>query len=200
MWRWAVVFAIFVALHMGWTQAAWSQDVGTPACRDAQLAVQSETGDQTDPPFTNHGQYVSAAAHAANLPLDSGAITEACHECIVSQFAQSIPVADQQACGPDVPTTLCAMSGGQGWENEVYSGGEGDIFTSEETPSAADCCQLCLNTVDTVDGPCLQWVFISSAITCVLNFNPANQCMGDLRPVNEVIPVADAGGTIRCQQ
>jgi hypothetical protein len=122
---------------MGWMLPAWAQatfvfpseDVGTPACRDAQLAVQGAVGDETNPPYKNHGKYVSTAAHAANVPLNAAEITEACHECIVSQFAQSIPVASQEKCGPD----LCDASGAPGWENVIRPGGNA-ASTSDTTP------------------------------------------------------------------
>jgi len=98
---WSVIFGVLVGLHMAWAHPGWAQgDVGTLACSEVQLAVQSEVGNETNPPYRNHGAYVSAVANAANPAFEAGEITEACHECIVSQFAQSIPIGDQETCGP----------------------------------------------------------------------------------------------------
>jgi hypothetical protein len=173
MWRWIVVFGIFVGLLMGWMQPAGAQqsfgptvtagDVGTHACRVAQLAVQGAVGNQTSPQYKNHGQYVSTAAQDANVPLAAGEITEACHSCIVSQFAQSIPVANQAKCGPD----LCDAPGEAGWQNVVRPGGN-TAFTSDATPQA--CCLSCA-----ADPNCAQWAVVGS--TCEHNV-PPNQCVG----------------------
>src|SRR5262249_22281404 len=71
-----------------------------------QLAVQGEVGNETNPPYQNHGAYVSAAAHAANPAFEAGEITEACQGCIVSQFSPSIPIRAQENSGP-----TCTFSG-----------------------------------------------------------------------------------------
>jgi hypothetical protein len=133
-------------------------------------------GDETNPPYRNHGQYVKAAAHAANPALEAGEITEACHSCIVSQFARSIPIVNQENCGPD----LCDESGGPGWENMIRPGGN-VASTSDTTPQ--DCCKSCA-----ADLNCAQWAF--SGNQCQHNV-PPNQC------VNPVIPFNN-GGMIRC--
>ena len=119
MWQWRIVFGVLVGLYLAFTPPGWAQgvvgstvtpgDEGTEACREVQLAVQSEVGEETNPPYRNHGQYVRAAAHAANPALEAGEITEACHSCIVSQFAKSIPIANQEACGPDPEPELCDL-------------------------------------------------------------------------------------------
>jgi len=156
----------------------YSGRCGHPRCREAQLAVQGAVGNQTNPPYKNHGQYVSAAAQDANVPLAAGEITEACHECIVSQFAQSIPVANQAKCGPD----LCEAPGGPGWQNVIKPGGSGAV-TSDATPQA--CCLSCV-----ADPNCTQWAFFSGSGACQHNV-PPNQCVGS--------PIAFTnGGMIRC--
>ena len=78
------------------------------ACRQAQLAVQSQVGDVTS--YANHGQLMKAVAAAANVFLESGEIDAECHSCIVSQYARRIPVADMEACGPDSPNPECQGS------------------------------------------------------------------------------------------
>jgi hypothetical protein len=75
------------------------------ACREAQLSVQATVGDPAN--YKNHGAWVSAAAHAANVFLEAGLIDEECHSCIVSQFGQRIPIAEQTPCGPDAPNPEC---------------------------------------------------------------------------------------------
>jgi hypothetical protein len=91
----------------------WAQgDVGSAECREVQEEVQQAVGNETNPPYRNHGQYVRAAAQAANPALEAGEITEACHACIVRQFAESVPIADQEACGPDVPVCDFGGTGG----------------------------------------------------------------------------------------
>ena len=186
MRRWSVVFGILLGLHMAWTQPGWAQggfvptltpgDVGTQACREVQLAVQGEVGNETNPPYKNHGQYVRAATNAANPALQAGEITEACHSCIVSQFARSIPIGDQESCGPD----LCEVSGGPGWENMVHPGG-GVVNLGNITPQA--CCQACVANPD-----CAQWsIFLGS---CQLNVPPT----GCANPIT----ATPNGGIIRC--
>jgi hypothetical protein len=98
---WTAVFGVLGCLFLAWTPPGWAQgafmptltpgDVGTPACRDVQLAVQGTVGNETKPPYNNHKKYVRAATQAANPALAAGEITEACHSCIVSPFAQSTP-------------------------------------------------------------------------------------------------------------
>jgi len=176
---WTVVFGILVCLQMAWTQPGWAQgDVGSEVCRDVQLQVQQAVGNETDPPYKNHGAYVKAAAHAANPALESGEITEACHECIVSQFAQSIPIINQNPCG----VGLCGVPGGPGWQNEVHAGG-GVALTGATT--AQDCCRDCVANPD-----CTQWAFFLGS-PCELNVPPDNACTGPL------VSVIDSG-RIRC--
>jgi hypothetical protein len=183
MRRQSVVFGVLVALHMAWTPTSWAQgefathlgDVDTLACFEAQQAVQDEVGDEANPPYRNHGQYVSAATHAANVALTAGEITRACHGCIVSQFARSIPIANQESCGPG----LCEVSGGPGWENVIRPGGNG-VFTSDVTPQA--CCQSCA-----ADASCAQWAFSNDSC----QHNVGVTCVGSLTPFSE-------GGIIMC--
>lgn len=166
---WTVVFGITVCLQMAWAQPGWAQgDVGSQVCREVQLEVQGVVGNETKPPYKNHGQYVKAAAHAANPALEADEITEACHECIVSQFAQSIPTGDQSSCGSD----LCQVSGGPGWGNVVRPGG-GVTVTDATTPQA--CCSACVANPD-----CAQWAFGNNG-PCQLNVGTV--CVGALTSV-----------------
>jgi hypothetical protein len=186
MWRWSIVFGVLVGLLLAGLQPGWAQgvfgstippgDEGTQACREVQLAVQGKVGDETNPPYKNHGQYVQAAAHEANPALKAGEITEGCHSCIVSQFARSIPIANQESCGPD----LCEVSGGPGWQNVIISGFGTSVTTSDTTPQA--CCQACV-----VNLACAQWAL--SAGVCFHNVGVV--CAGS------PIPFPD-GGMIRC--
>ena len=165
MRRWSVVCGVLFGLHVASLQPAWAQapipgDVGTIECAQAQLAIQTLIGNETTPPYKNHGQYVKAAADAANTALQSGQITGACHGCIVSQFARSIPIAEQTACGP----VQCAAPGAPGWGNMVKTGGNATQVTAA---NAQACCLACVNNPD-----CAQWAFLSGS-TCSLNVPPS---------------------------
>jgi hypothetical protein len=185
MQLWIRVFGIAFALQMVWTPTGWAQesapapgDVGTLACREAQIDVQSAVGNQTQPRYKNHGQYVSAASHAANVPLKAGEITKACHSCIVSGFAGSTNVGSQNSCGP----ALCAFSGSPGWTNLVRAGGNG-AFTSDTT--AQGCCLACVANLN-----CAQWAFLG------------NSCQHNVAPNTCVASTPSAlveSGNIRCQ-
>jgi len=84
-------------------------DVGGSSCGAVQQSVQLAFPDPTK--FSNHGGYVSAAARSVSAAQAANLITSACSGCIVSQFAQSIPVSQQQSCGSIVsPTDLCSNS------------------------------------------------------------------------------------------
>ena len=117
MRRWSVVFGVLVGLYLAWTPPSWAQsgfdstqtpgDVGTEACREAQLAVQEEVGDRINPPYKNIGQYLIAAVRAVKPALKAGEITGACSFCIVLQFAKSSRIANQKPCGPDPEPELC---------------------------------------------------------------------------------------------
>jgi hypothetical protein len=173
MRRWSVLFGVLVGLQMMWVQLGWTDQVfvptavpgdeGTQACRDVQLAVQGAVGTETNPPYKNHGQYVSAASHAANPALQAGEITEACHSCIVRQFADSTPIENQESCGPD----LCDFPGAPGWQNMVKVGGNGAFIPSATTAQA--CCQACVDDLN-----CAQWAFIGD--NCSHNV-PPSQCV-----------------------
>ena len=92
--------SVFVGVLVTLATLVWAQgDAGSQECLDVQHAVQATVGDETNPPYRNHGQYVREATHATNPALESGQITEECHSCIVNQFSHSIPIADQEACG-----------------------------------------------------------------------------------------------------
>jgi hypothetical protein len=171
MWLWTVVVGVLVGLHMAWTPPGWAQggfvptlvpgDVGTRACREVQLAVQGEVGNETNPPYQTHPQYVGAAVLAAK-PALAGEITGACYLCIVLPFGKSIPINAQKSCGPD----LCEVSGGPGWGNMVRPGGNGAFIASATTPQA--CCLAC-----DANPQCAQWAFTTS---CQHNV-PPNQCV-----------------------
>ena len=182
MWRWTVVLGVLVSLYMAWTPPGWAQgsfvprDVGTETCRDVQLAVQGQVGNETNPPYPFHAQYVAAAVLAAKPALAAGEITGACYACIILPFAESIPINAQKPCGPG----QCDAPGSAGWQNMVKPGGNG-AFNSAATPQA--CCQACVANLN-----CAQWAFTGS---CQHNV-PPNQCVS---PVFIAFPNS---GHIRC--
>jgi len=69
----------------------------SPECRRVQLAAQAAV--QAGGPFKNHGQMVSTVARVVGAAVEAGRIDEDCASCIVQQFAQSVPVANQAPCG-----------------------------------------------------------------------------------------------------
>ena len=79
---------------------AWSQDVGRVECGMAQQKAQGAV--MAGEPYKKYGQMVKTAAQSINEYLYKGVISKKCHSCIVSQFAQGIPVAEQESCGPAV--------------------------------------------------------------------------------------------------
>ena len=182
MRQWSIVVGVLVSLYIAWMPPIWAQDEGTQVCREVQLAVQGEVGDETNPPYRNHGQYVSAAAHAANPALEAGEITEACHACIVSQFAESIPITNQEPCGPDPEPELCEVSGGPGWQNLVIQ--NVGYLNAQTGTSPQECCQECLNRFD-----CVAWWWLPG---CFLN-SEASSCS------NPTVDIGNDAGIIGCQ-
>ena len=79
-----------------WAQAA---DVGTKICRDVQLLAQDAV--EAGAPYRNHGALVATAARTQAVFLQTGSITEACSACIMSPFAQRIPITEQEPCGSE---------------------------------------------------------------------------------------------------
>ncbi len=68
-------------------------------CTTLQTALQLKMGDEDPSRYRNHGKYVSPVARATSRALKRGEITPECQGCIVRQFARSIPIAEQTACG-----------------------------------------------------------------------------------------------------
>ena len=110
-------------------------DVGSAECRLVQLDAQDAVA--AGMPYNNHGQMVRTAANNQSPALEAGYITEECSSCIMNQFARSIPIAEQEACGalyaecadPGVCGTyvkgICGTGtcGDQATCFEVYEGG-----------------------------------------------------------------------------
>ena len=91
------------------TTSTSAGDVGSSSCGAVQKAVQLAFPDPTK--FKNHGAYVSSVARSVSAAQDANLITDGCSGCIVSQFAQSISVPEQQLCGSIIPPTiLCSNS------------------------------------------------------------------------------------------
>src|SRR5215469_141976 len=94
----------------------WAQTPGSPggpgssACGAVQKVVQLAFPDSIK--YSNHGQFVSSVAHSVGAAENANLITGTCSDCIVSQFAQSISVSDQQPCGVIVPPAQsCTQTG-----------------------------------------------------------------------------------------
>jgi hypothetical protein len=73
-------------------------DVGSPECRQVQLAAQSAVA--AGAPYRTKGGAVKAASRVVDPALRSGAITAECSSCIMNQFARGISIAQQRTCGP----------------------------------------------------------------------------------------------------
>ena len=91
----------------------WAQTSGLPgdvwssSCGAVQQAVQLAFPDPTQ--YRHHGAYVSSVARSVSAAQNANLITNACSGCIVSQFAQSVPVGEQTACGLVVqPSQSCS--------------------------------------------------------------------------------------------
>lgn len=80
-------------------QAQVAGEAGTFECRAVQVDAQAAVAGGE--PYRNHGQLVRTAANTVSAALEQSSITEACSSCIVSQFAQRLPVDLQEPCGPD---------------------------------------------------------------------------------------------------
>jgi len=76
-------------------------DVGSRECRVVQLEGQDAV--TAGGPYKNHGQMVRTAANVVSPYEEAMDITEECASCIMNQFARSIPIDEQEACGPDAP-------------------------------------------------------------------------------------------------
>jgi hypothetical protein len=98
-----VVFSL--AAVTAYAQTPIPGDVGTYQCRQVQIAAQQAV---LDGKYKNHGQMVSTAAKVVdNAAWVQEIITCECASCIMHQFAQSIPIAEQEPCGPDSPNPEC---------------------------------------------------------------------------------------------
>jgi hypothetical protein len=85
-----------------------SDDIGTTTCGGVQKTIQLAFRDPSA--FQHHTAYVRAVAQSVAAAGDL--ITEDCSECIVEQFAKSVPISQQQPCGPVVmPTQFCWQTG-----------------------------------------------------------------------------------------
>jgi hypothetical protein len=82
-------------------------DAGTSTCGAVQKTIQLTFPDPSV--FPDHRTFVRAVAHGVAAAGDL--ITEDCSECIVEQFAEGIPILQQQSCGPVVlPTQSCEQA------------------------------------------------------------------------------------------
>jgi hypothetical protein len=87
-------------------------------CRAAQRDVQTAVG--LGGPYKNHGQLVQKAASLVTSAEEAQRITSDCGECIITQFAKSVPIDQQEPCGPDpdpcggCPDGSCVFCSG-GW-------------------------------------------------------------------------------------
>jgi len=73
-------------------------DLGSFDCASAQANIQNLVGDEPTG-VRNHGTFMRQVAKLAGAAVASGQITNDCADCIVGQFAQRMPVAQQTDCG-----------------------------------------------------------------------------------------------------
>jgi hypothetical protein len=79
--------------------AAEPGDVGSAECAALQRSIQDDVGDETPEVYPTHGGYVRKAAGLARQAVEDQVITAECATCIVSQFARSVPIDEQEPCG-----------------------------------------------------------------------------------------------------
>jgi hypothetical protein len=100
---------LFAICLISFVFIANGQAPGTSACGAMQRIVQTSVGDENPTKYKNHGAYVSAVDKLVSQGVSAGLITKECSECIVSQFAQGIPIANQRPCGTVTqPTQACS--------------------------------------------------------------------------------------------
>ena len=95
-------------------------DIGTSKCRELQLLIQDTIKNTLDMEgdYKNHGQLMKAVVHLVKSAKKEKQITGKCAACIFIQFALSIPIDYQDACGPDMETSntmetvACCLAGG----------------------------------------------------------------------------------------
>lgn len=95
-------------------------EIWTAECRGFQLLIQDTIKNtlETEGDYKNHGQLVKAVVHLLKSAKKEKQITGNCAACILVQFALSIPIDDQDACGPDmdtsktIETVACCLAGG----------------------------------------------------------------------------------------
>ncbi len=75
------------------------ESIDAIACATLQAELQLQMGDEDPLVYRNHGRYVSPVARATGKAVKRAEITQECQGCIVSQFARSIPIAEQYVCG-----------------------------------------------------------------------------------------------------
>jgi hypothetical protein len=119
-----IVRLLLVASCLALAGPVWAQDgepvpgdIGTKECRDAQLLVQSIIL-SAEP--RNHGAVMSTVANLLAPMVDEGGITDACRQSIHVQFAQKVPIEEQEASGLD---RIC---------------GDGEIDPGEECDEGGD--------------------------------------------------------------
>ncbi len=72
-------------------------DMCSPECLQVQTEVQEAV--LSGSPYKNHGQLVQAVTHLTNKEKKAGRISGRCAACIKSQFAQRVPLNEQEPCG-----------------------------------------------------------------------------------------------------
>jgi hypothetical protein len=80
--------------------------VGTPECRDLQLAVQEAVGDEDPALYPKHRSYVRTVKKLIKPHLKAGEVSRKCGSCITKQFKHRVAVADQKPCGPEAAPEL----------------------------------------------------------------------------------------------
>ena len=155
-------------------QALASGDVGTVECRAAQIDAQNAVRHLGQP--KNRGQVVSTAARVVSAAEEAGQITEACAACIVRQFAQQVPLAQQTQCGPDCPPGFQAVAKGCGEVNVLCVQQGSECFVA-----GIDCCAACL---------CLDEACCAANPSCTL---PSGE------PCGPIPPECTGPGNFSCQ-
>ena len=84
---------------------------GTSQCGAVQQALQLGIGDYVEAIFGTRKQWLSLLTDGATQATQAALITESCSSCIVDQFRNNVPVAEQTSCGSIVsPVVECTAA------------------------------------------------------------------------------------------
>ena len=193
----SIVAAVLLTALPYQGRAQVAGDVGTFECRALQVDAMAAVMDGA--PYRNHGQLVRTAANTVSAAFEQSSITEACSSCIVSQFAQRLPVDLQEPCGPDAVCGDGTCSIGEDFYSCPLDCGAYDIVGESLVPIPLQdaCGSLNIRTCESlignvildatlethaVDFAILNSGSIRAALTCPETDDPLDTCPAFVPP------------------